>query len=126
MPRTDKYKDILNNKQMPNTNESCVVIPCLTKTYGFKTNQFKLNQKYLRDMISEEDFNSFVRRGTFPLPSEHNNREGTHKQVGPGGRTLLQVHLSAAQNFDRPIGHRPHSDGCDYLCHNSESLVGGD
>lgn len=65
MPRPDKYKDILNNKLMPTTNESCVVIPCLTKTYGFKTNQYKLNTKYLEGVISEEEFNGFVRRGNY-------------------------------------------------------------
>jgi hypothetical protein len=43
LPRPDKYKDLINNKQMPTTNESLIVIPCLTKTYGFKTNQYKVN-----------------------------------------------------------------------------------
>lgn len=52
LPRPDKYKDILNNKLMPTTNESIVVIPCLTKTYGFKTNQYKQNMKYLQGIIS--------------------------------------------------------------------------
>jgi hypothetical protein len=64
LPRPDKYKDILNNKEMPMTNETRVVIPCLTKTYGFKTNQYRLHQKYLKDVISETDFTSFIRKGT--------------------------------------------------------------
>ncbi len=51
---------------MPSTNESIVVIPCLTKTYGFKTNQYKLNQKYLTGVITETDFNKFVKQGTSP------------------------------------------------------------
>lgn len=38
-------------------------MPCLTKTYGFKTNQYKVNEKYLRGVISEKDFNAFVRKG---------------------------------------------------------------
>lgn len=63
LPRPDKYKDILNNKLMPDTNESVVVIPCLTKTYGFKTNQYKPNLKYLKGVILEQEFNSFVRKG---------------------------------------------------------------
>jgi hypothetical protein len=64
LPRPDKYHDMINNKQIPTTHESLVVIPCLTKTYGFKTNQYKINEKYLRGIISEQQFNSFVRRGT--------------------------------------------------------------
>ena len=41
------------------------MIPCLTKTYGFKTNQYKGNYKYLHDMISEQMFSSFIRKGIF-------------------------------------------------------------
>jgi hypothetical protein len=54
LPRPDKYKDLINNKQIPTTNESLIVVPCLTKTYGFKTNQYKINEKYLKGVISEK------------------------------------------------------------------------
>ncbi len=48
---------------MPDTNESVVVIPCLTKTYGFKTSQYKPNFKFLKGVIPELEFNSFIRKG---------------------------------------------------------------
>lgn len=67
LPRPDKYKDLINSKVIPITNESIVVIPCLTKTYGFKTNQYKLNDKYLNGVISEKNFNSFIRKGSVIL-----------------------------------------------------------
>ena len=62
LPRTDKYKNIINNHQMPSSNESLVIVPCLTKTYGFKTNQFRVQQKFLSGVIPDNEFNGFIRK----------------------------------------------------------------
>jgi hypothetical protein len=57
----------MNNRQIPTTNESLIVVPCLTKTYGFKTNQYRINEKYLKGVIGEKDFNSFIKKGSLSL-----------------------------------------------------------
>lgn len=47
---------------VPESNKYKIIIPCLEKTFGFKTNQYGENKNYLEEYISRMDFNSFVRK----------------------------------------------------------------
>ena len=52
----------MNLGLVPNSTESRIIIPCLEKTFGFKTNQYTANKPFLEGFITRLEFNGFVRK----------------------------------------------------------------
>jgi hypothetical protein len=47
---------------VPESNERKIIIPCLEKTLGFKTNQYIMSKGWLEGYITRLEFNGFVRK----------------------------------------------------------------
>lgn len=86
LPRTDRYRSMQKNNEIPETNESRIVVPCLVKTFGFKANQYKSNRKYLESVITEKDFNGFISRGIV-LNSQRTRLSRKRSSANRGNRT---------------------------------------
>lgn len=56
MLRKDKHKALRNSQSVPENTLEAVIIPCLERTYGFKTNSYVMNKEILEDFIDQKTF----------------------------------------------------------------------
>lgn len=64
IPRKEKHKKMIEHNLIRRSTPDCFVVPCLERSFGFKTNEFVKNVDKLGLYIEQVEFEGFVRQGT--------------------------------------------------------------
>lgn len=89
---------MVETNQILQSSDSTIVIPCLSRSFGFKTNEYQKYEQQLLGLIDRKEFQGFVRKCKLDYYlSQPDSRPRNFKQIKEGERTILQYHLNTAQ-----------------------------